>query len=87
MPSISSLQHSKIIVYKDNQEYTVKCPLCKSENISDESLYHSNDVLGPKHAGHITELLVCNECGIYFKNIETNSVIKSNKPEIGDIYE
>ena len=54
---------------------TIQSPLCKSKNISDESTYQSNGILGSGCASWKTsDLRSCNDCGIIFKPIKNNKL-------------
>lgn len=60
---------------KEETEKTIQCPLCKSKNISDESTYQSNGILGSGCARWKTsDLRSCNDCGIIFKPVKGNNL-------------
>jgi len=49
------------------------CPYCKSKNISDNSKYKNNGILGPgRRSWKISDERVCNDCGGIFKPTDTN---------------
>ena len=53
----------------------IKCPLCKSNNISDNSTYSNNGICGPSyHSYKTSDSRCCNECGIIFKPVKGNGL-------------
>lgn len=59
-----------------------KCPNCKSENVQDASTYKNNGVFGPGSASWKTfDAMVCNECGIFFKQVEGNGTKNEKTPK------
>ena len=47
------------------------CPLCKSDDISDDSMYNDNGIYGPGgKRWRTTNIRSCNKCGIVFKPID-----------------
>lgn len=49
----------------------LKCPLCASENIKDESTYQSNGIYGPGRSSWKTfDVRCCQDCGILFKPVK-----------------
>lgn len=66
----------------EEKENNIRCPLCKSEDISDDSKYTSNHILGPGHrAWKISNVRSCNVCGIIFKPVERQMGLPKISPE------
>ena len=53
----------------------IYCPVCKSENISDNSTWESNHILGPgKRSWKTSDTRSCDDCGIIFKPVKGNGL-------------
>ncbi len=53
----------------------IKCPVCKSENISDNSPRTDNGIIGSGFTSwKILDIRCCDDCGIVFKPIKGNGL-------------
>jgi len=51
------------------------CPVCKSENITDNSQRKSNGIYGSGFSSwKVTDTRICNECGVIFKPVKGNCI-------------
>jgi predicted Zn-ribbon and HTH transcriptional regulator len=54
---------------KENKK--MRCPVCKSGNIADNSTYKNNGVLGPgRRSWKTNDSRICNDCGVIFKPVK-----------------
>lgn len=59
----------------ENQEIKICCPVCKSENIDDDSQYDNNGIIGHgSRSWKTSNIRSCNDCGIIFKPIKGNGL-------------
>jgi hypothetical protein len=62
-------------IKKEEPKLVIKCPVCKSKNISDNSTYENNGVLGPGyHSYKTSDSRSCNKCGVIFKLVKGNGL-------------
>jgi len=60
---------------KNQEVKEIRCPLCKSKNISDDSKYKSNGILGPgSRSWKTSDTRSCDDCGIVFKPVKGNGL-------------
>lgn len=52
------------------EDSKIKCPLCKSENVKDYSIYPEHIVFGGGPVLPIREMTACQNCGIIFKKLD-----------------
>ena len=58
-----------------NKQIIIRCPVCKSENIADNSTYESNDMIGHGFRSCKTsDMRSCNDCGVIFKPVKGNGL-------------
>lgn len=51
------------------------CPVCKSNNIADDSEYQSNGIIGPgRRSWKTSDIRSCNSCGVIFKPVKGNGL-------------
>lgn len=51
------------------------CPVCKSENIADNSTYQNNGIIGHGYRSWRTsDSRSCNDCGVIFKPVKGNAL-------------
>lgn len=56
------------------------CPVCKSKNIDDDSIYRNNGIRGPGfRTWKIKDAWSCNDCGIMFKRVRGDGLFKKYK--------
>ena len=67
--------HKKKKAIALNQLVICRCPVCKSENIADNSMRENNGIYGSGFSSwKINETRVCNECGIMFVPVKGNGI-------------
>ena len=53
----------------------IRCPVCKSENIADNSTYQSNGIIGHGcRSWKTSDSRSCNDCGVIFKPVKGNGL-------------
>ena len=53
----------------------IRCPLCKSENIKDNSTTANNGVFGSGYSSwKVTDSRNCEDCGMIFKPVQGNGL-------------
>ena len=56
-------------------EKEICCPVCRSKNISDDSMYESNGIIGHgSRSWKISDIRSCDDCGIVFKPVKGNGL-------------
>lgn len=65
----------EILKELEKQVVIIRCPVCKSENIADNSTYQNNGIIGPGCASWKTsDSRSCNDCGVIFKPVKGNGL-------------
>lgn len=64
-----------IDIVKEEKEI-IKCPVCKSTDISDDSIYENNGIIGHGYSTwKVSNNRSCNNCGVIFKLVKGNGII------------
>jgi hypothetical protein len=51
----------------------IRCPVCKSDNIEDDSTYQNNGIFGHGcRSWKTSDKRSCNDCGVIFKPVRGN---------------